>query len=47
MSKKVPNPTKMQGGIYLLKYRPWARILLLVLGFLNLIEIPFGTALGI
>ena len=35
------------GGIYLLKRRPWARILVLVLGFLNLIEIPIGTALGI
>ncbi|MGD8273129.1 MAG: hypothetical protein PVF86_17360 [Desulfobacterales bacterium] len=35
------------GGIYLLKHRPWARILVLVLGFLNLIEIPIGTALGI
>ena len=37
----------MIGGIYLLKYRPWARILVLVLGFINLIEIPIGTALGI
>ena len=35
------------GGIFLLKYRPWARILVLVLGFINLIEIPIGTALGI
>ena len=35
------------GGIYLLKRRPWARILVLVLGFINLIEIPIGTALGI
>jgi len=35
------------GGIYLLKRRSWARILVLVLGFLNLIEIPIGTALGI
>jgi hypothetical protein len=35
------------GGIFLLKHRPWARILVLVLGFLNLIEIPIGTALGI
>lgn len=35
------------GGIYLLRHRPWARILVLVLGFLNLIEIPVGTALGI
>ena len=37
----------MIGGIYLLKHRPWARILVLVLGFINLIEIPIGTALGI
>lgn len=35
------------GGIYLLKHRPWARILVLILGFINLIEIPIGTALGI
>jgi len=35
------------GGIALLKYRPWARILVLILGCLNLLSIPFGTALGI
>lgn len=35
------------GGIFLLKRKPWARIFVLVLGFLNLIDIPFGTALGI
>jgi len=35
------------GGIGLLKQQNWARILVLVLGFLNLINIPFGTALGI
>ncbi len=35
------------GGIYLLKHRPWSRILVLILGFINLIEIPIGTALGI
>lgn len=35
------------GGIALLKWKSWARILVLVLGFLNLIDIPFGTALGI
>jgi hypothetical protein len=34
-------------GFGLLKYRPWARILGLVLSALNLINIPFGTALGI
>jgi hypothetical protein len=35
------------GGIGLLKHRPWARILVLILGFLNLLFVPFGTILGI
>jgi hypothetical protein len=35
------------GGIGLLRYAQWARVLVLVLGFLNLICIPFGTVLGI
>jgi hypothetical protein len=35
------------GGIWLLQRKSWARILVLILGFLNLIDIPFGTALGI
>ena len=35
------------GGIGLLKYREWSRILLIVMSALNLINIPFGTALGI
>lgn len=35
------------GGIFLLQRKPWARILVLVLGFLNLFDIPFGTALGV
>lgn len=34
------------GGIGLLKWQPWARVLVLILGFLNLINIPFGTILG-
>ncbi len=34
------------GGIGLLKRKEWARILVLVLGFINLINIPFGTILG-
>ncbi len=33
-------------GFGLLKFRPWARILTLVLSALNLINIPFGTILG-
>lgn len=35
------------GGIGLLQHRPWARILLLVVGFLNLLNIPIGTVLGV
>jgi len=35
------------GGIGLLKRWPWARILVLILGFLNLIFIPIGTIVGI
>ena len=35
------------GGIGLLKRRSWARILVVVLGILNLPGVPFGTALGI
>jgi hypothetical protein len=35
------------GGMGLLKRRSWAGILVLVLGCLNLLNIPFGTALGI
>ncbi len=35
------------GGIGLLKRAEWARILVLVLGFLNLVNFPLGTLLGI
>lgn len=34
-------------GIGLVKFQPWARILGIVLSAINLINIPFGTALGI
>ena len=34
-------------GLALLKRRPWARILTIVLSVLHLINIPFGTLLGI
>jgi hypothetical protein len=34
-------------GAGLIKRRPWARMLTLVLGVLNLLNIPFGTVLGI
>ena len=34
-------------GVGLLKRRPWARILAIVLSVMNLIIVPFGTVLGI
>ena len=34
-------------GIWLLMRRPWARILALIVGAFDLIDIPFGTALGV
>ena len=34
-------------GFGLLKFRPWARLLTIVLSALNLLSIPIGTALGI
>jgi hypothetical protein len=34
-------------GWGLLNYKPWARILGIVLSVINLLNIPFGTALGI
>jgi len=38
---------KIIGGIWLMKKQEWARILVLLLAFLNLINFPFGTALGV
>jgi hypothetical protein len=35
------------GGIGLLKRKNWARILIIVIGALNLLNFPFGTAYGI
>ncbi len=34
-------------GAGLLKFRPWARILTIVLSALDLLHVPLGTALGI
>jgi len=34
-------------GIGLLQFRPWARILTIVISVLDLIHVPFGTALGV
>jgi len=35
------------GGIGLLKWRRWARYVVLILGCLNLFHIPLGTVLGV
>lgn len=34
-------------GIGLLKFRPWARILAIILGAMHLLSFPLGTALGV
>ena len=40
----VPN---IIAGVYLFKYRNWARIFCIVLSILNLPLFPYGTALGV
>ena len=35
------------GGLGLVQHKEWARILMLVVSFLSLFHVPFGTALGI
>jgi hypothetical protein len=37
----------MLAGIGLLKMRPWARIIAIVVGVLHILSFPLGTALGI
>lgn len=35
------------GGVALIKRKTWGRILVLVMGFLHLVNVPLGTLLGI
>jgi len=35
------------GGFGLIQHREWARILMLVVSFISLPHVPFGTALGV
>jgi len=35
------------GGIALLRHARWSRIFMIIIGALKLIDIPFGTALGV
>ncbi len=34
------------GGIFLLQFREWSRILVIIVSFIDLINFPVGTALG-
>jgi hypothetical protein len=43
----VVSVPQIIGGLGLWKRRPWARILLLIVSVLELLNVPFGTALGI
>lgn len=43
----IVSVPEIVGGVGLLRRRPWARILLLILAVLELIRVPLGTALGI
>jgi hypothetical protein len=43
----IPSVPFVIGGVGLLRGAPWARIVVLVLGCLCLLAIPFGTILGI
>ena len=38
---------RILAGVGLLKFRPWARVLAIVLSILGLVNFPFGTALGV
>ncbi len=37
----------LAAGWGLLQRAPWARILAIILGFISLVHVPFGTALGV
>jgi hypothetical protein len=43
----IKSLPEILGGLGLLKRKPWARILVIILGCLDLIEFPIGTAIGI
>lgn len=47
LSIALPCIPGLLGGFGIFGYRQWARIALLVAGFINLVFIPFGTIVGI
>lgn len=42
----VTSVPEIIAGIFLMKRKEWARILTIILGFFNLINVPLGTVLG-
>jgi len=42
----VTSVPEIVAGVFLMKRKEWARILTIILGFFNLINIPLGTILG-
>ncbi|HUI10256.1 MAG TPA: hypothetical protein VL221_08005 [Bacteroidota bacterium] len=42
----VASVAGIVAGIGVLKRRPWGRVLMLVVSFINLLRVPLGTALG-
>lgn len=43
----IVNLPGLIGGVAILKHYQWGRILTLVVGFLHILNVPFGTFLGI
>jgi len=43
----LENILNIIAGVGLLKYKSWGRILAIILGIINLLGFPIGTALGI
>jgi len=43
----VLNVPQIIGGVFLLKFRPWARYLAIFYGAVELLSFPIGTAIGI
>jgi hypothetical protein len=35
------------GGVGLVKFAPWSRMFMIVISAINLLNVPFGTALGV
>jgi len=43
----ITSVPEIIGGFGLLKFKPWARILVIIIACIDLLHIPIGTAIGI